>query len=331
MINVIAVNIKTGGGKNLLFELINQVIKTNTDVVFHLDLSLKQNLSEIKILDKCSFVFYKGLMHKLKLFLKIPPRAHYFGNIPPFSIGKKKYTLYFQNYNYLLSFTYLLKNKLLKLLLQKIYLQIFISNTSNVFVQTKLVADKFEKVFGFKPSVLPFFSVLSSNKEVLEKRYDFIYPALSTPNKNHIFLFHSLKELDTVIDKKINIVLTITDDLLRNLFTEINCTFNNIEIVNFGEVSQSKIYKLMMQSKVLVFTSKFESFGLPLIEAFQLGLPIISPRIAYADEIILTKYSFEPDNHFHLTEILLQTIKDEELCKSQLRIKNNISTIIEKI
>ena len=87
----------------------------------------------------------------------------------------------------------------------------------------------------------------------------------------------------------------------------------------------------MMQSKVLVFTSKFESFGLPLIEAFQLGLPIISPRIAYADEIILTKYSFEPDNHFHLTEILLQTIKDEELCKSQLRIKNNISTIIEKI
>ena len=26
-----------------------------------------------------------------------------------------------------------------------------------------------------------------------------------------------------------------------------------------------------------------------------------------------------------------QTIEDEELCKSQLKIKNNISTIIEKI
>ena len=112
MINVIAVNIKTGGGKNLLFELINQVIKTNTDVVFHLDLSLKQNLSEIKILDKCSFVFYEGLINKLKLFIVVPERAHYFGNIPPLSFGKKKYTLYFQNYNYLLSFTYLLKNKL---------------------------------------------------------------------------------------------------------------------------------------------------------------------------------------------------------------------------
>lgn len=331
MINIIAVNIKTGGGKNLLFELINQVIKTNTDVVFHLDLSLKQNLSEMKILDKCSFVFYKGLMHKLKLFLKIPPRAHYFGNIPPFSIGKKKYTLYFQNYNYLLSFKYLIKHKLFKLLLQKIYLQIFISNSSNVFVQTRLVADKFEKVFGFKPSVLPFFSNISSNNAVLAKRYDFIYPALSTPNKNHIFLFKSLKELDVVTSKKIKVVLTITDDLLRNLTTEINYKFNNIEIINFGEVSQSKIFELMMQSKVLVFTSKFESFGLPLIEAFQLGLPIISPKIAYADEIISTKYSFEADKHFHLTEMLQQTIESEELCKSQLKIKNNIHTIMEKI
>jgi glycosyltransferase involved in cell wall biosynthesis len=331
MINIIAVNIKTGGGKNLLFELINHVIKTNTDVVFHLDLSLKQNLSEMKILDKCSFVFYKGFIHKLKLFLKIPARAHYFGNIPPLSFGKKKYTLYFQNYNYLLSFTYLLKNKQLKVLLQKIYLKIFISNSSNVFVQTSLVADKFEKVFGFKPSVLPFFSHLSPNKKIIAKCYDFIYPALSTPNKNHIFLFHSLKELDTIIDKKINIVLTITDELLRNLLTEINYEFNNIEIVNFGEVSQSKIYKLMKQSKVLVFTSKFESFGLPLIEAFQLGLPIISPKIAYADEIISTKYSFEADNYFHLTEILQQTIEGEELCKSQLKIKNNIFIIIEKI
>ena len=331
MINIIAVNIKTGGGKNLLFELINQVIKTNINVVFHLDLSLKQNLFEMKILDKCSFVFYKGFIHKLKLFLKIPPRAHYFGNIPPFSIGKKKYTLYFQNYNYLLSFKYLIKNKLFKLLFQKIYLQLFISNSSSVFVQTRLVAGKFEKVFGFKPSVLPFFSNISSNNAVLAKRYDFIYPALSTPNKNHIFLFQSLKELDIVTSKKIKVVLTITDDLLRNLMTEINYKFNNIEIINFGEVSQSKIFELMMQSKVLVFTSKFESFGLPLIEAFQLGLPIISPRLAYATEIILTKYSFEADNHFHLKEMLQQTIEDEELCKSQLKIKNNISTIIEKI
>ena len=225
----------------------------------------------------------------------------------------------------------MLKNKLFKLLFQKIYLKIFISNSSNVFVQTRLVADKFEKVFRFKPSVLPFFSVLSSNKDLIAKCYDFIYPALSTTNKNHIFLFHSLKQLDTVTNKKINIVLTITDELLRNLLSEINYKFCNIEIINFGEVSQSQIYKLMMKSKVLVFTSKFESFGLPLIEAFQLGLPIISPNIAYANEIILTKYSFDPDNHFHLTQILQQTIENKELCKSQLKIKNNLSTIIEKI
>ena len=331
MINIIAVNIKTGGGKNLLFELINQFIKTNTDVVFHLDLTLKQNLFETKMLDKCSFVFYKGLIHKLKLFLIVPERAHYFGNIPPLTFGKGNYTLYFQNYNYLLSFKYLLKNKLFKLLFQKFFLKICISNSSNVFVQTRFVANKFEKVFRFKPTVLPFFSDLSFKKEVIAKHYDFIYPALSTTNKNHIFLFHSLKELDILINKKIKIVLTITDNLLKNLLTEINYKFCNIEIINFGEVSHSKILELMMKSKVLVFTSKFESFGLPLIEAFQLGLPIISPSTAYANEIILTKYSFEPDNHFHLTEILHQTIEDKELCKSQLKIKNNLSTIIEKI
>ena len=85
-------------------------------------------------------------------------------------------------------------------------------------------------------------------------------------------LFESLSKLDKKLNKKITVVLTLPDLIKKRVI------FNNIEIINVGELDHKDIILLMSKTRFLVFPSIFESFGLPLIEAAQLGLKVIDPK-----------------------------------------------------
>ena len=64
------------------------------------------------------------------------------------------------------------------------------------------------------------------------------------------------------------------EDLIRSI-EELNEN-SIITIVNFGTISKEKVCELYAQSKCLIFPSLEESFGLPLIEAVDMGLDVIS-------------------------------------------------------
>ncbi len=100
------------------------------------------------------------------------------------------------------------------------------------------------------------------------------YPAAFYPHKNHKLLSRISDEERLPIK---NLVLTIEPS--RNpakRFKWISCV---------GILNSSQIISYYISSDGLVFLSKEESYGFPLIEAMYVGLPIVCPNLPYARTI----------------------------------------------
>ncbi len=115
------------------------------------------------------------------------------------------------------------------------------------------------------------------------------YPATPLLYKNHKFLFDLLnyiKEYDTALFSRIKLNLTISKLDLLNL--KLLKSYQNIEeaVVLNGYIDHSKVEKLYRESDFLVFPSLIETLGLPLIEASEFGINILSINLEYAKEVL---------------------------------------------
>ncbi|MDA9221646.1 glycosyltransferase, partial [Methylophilaceae bacterium] len=61
-----------------------------------------------------------------------------------------------------------------------------------------------------------------------------------------------------------------------------------------GYLIHSEIIKLYNQSNALIYPSLLESFGLPLVEASQLNLPILASELDYVRDVIDPIEVFDP-------------------------------------
>jgi glycosyltransferase involved in cell wall biosynthesis len=57
-----------------------------------------------------------------------------------------------------------------------------------------------------------------------------------------------------------------------------------------------QIKLLYGQVQALIFPSTFESFGLPLIEARQAGLPVLAPELDYVRDVLDPEQAFNPES-----------------------------------
>ena len=53
---------------------------------------------------------------------------------------------------------------------------------------------------------------------------------------------------------------------------------------NVGAVSQQQVRALYRQAQALIYSSSFESFGLPQVETKQVGLPVLASELDYVLE-----------------------------------------------
>jgi glycosyltransferase involved in cell wall biosynthesis len=63
---------------------------------------------------------------------------------------------------------------------------------------------------------------------------------------------------------------------------------------------------LYAQSSVLIYPSLFESFGLPLLEARQVGLPIIAAERDYVRDVVEPVESFDPESSSSIARAVLR-------------------------
>lgn len=106
------------------------------------------------------------------------------------------------------------------------------------------------------------------------------YPAADWPHKNHETL---LKAMAIMVSRGRAEHLVLSGMLTQsgNRLGEIASQLGIAERVHvLGCVEQHRLVALYRRASVMAFPSRFEGFGLPLVEAMQLGCPIVASRAA---------------------------------------------------
>lgn len=326
-----ASNIYSGGGLVLLKLLLKELSLLSLDVEIYLgyDRVIKDiesesfnNLKIIKTTTKQTFL----------RFLKRREDIVYLCNLPPFVKNKNSYLvfyneLFFKKKN-------LLSKSGLKFALYNLWFRLFNKNVNNVLVQSVHMEDLIKsKTSCTNVLNIPIYKKFDKTVNV-EKEYDFCYISSAAPHKNHLKL---LKALSILLEKgiKTNMVVTIPDnENAKPINEEINRINRKYPktIVNVGYIDNSEIEKIYAKSRALVFPSVAEAFGMPLIEAHDLGLKVLSSNLPYTFDVFEKVETFNPNEPISIAnkmeEFLLEKLnKSEQISKVENKLDSFVAIL----
>lgn len=303
--------INGGGGATLLNDLLS-CIPDNQDVLL---IAGDQFLNKYLSVTKFKFRGYRNnFLSRLANELWI--RKHvtendvvlYFGNMPPlFALNATIFTFIQNRYLFTGANFYGLSLKaVVFVLIHRVILRLFYKNSNFFIVQTESMKLLLLKIVKFQNPIFvwPFCTKNNSflkEDEINEKNIVgfekcFIYPASGVPHKNHLALINAW----IFLAKKglyPKLYITIDEVEFPSLAKKINEKVNafNLKIENVGNISSKDLEVLYKKSSALIFPSLFESFGLPLLEASQLGLSVIASELDYVRDLNCPiKESFDP-------------------------------------
>lgn len=274
---------------SLIPELLSSFNDWSIDIYIPSKGKLKDRLVENNI--KCLKIYYRWIGNSLSRLLECVFLGQYkfkadhifvFGDLP--IAGIKNQTLFLQKFT--LTQKYNLQNDGFKNIIQKYIFKSNLKFVDNIIVQTKHMESEMRLNFkDYRGAIhvmrqpLPEWINILDNKnsraKIFRDKIILFYPATYYKHKNH----HLLEGIK--FDKNKNwgigkIILTIDKKKLNNLVNWIVCV---------GRLCESKIIQNYLNADALLFLSKEESYGFPLIEAMKFELPIICPDLSYAREI----------------------------------------------
>ncbi len=250
-----------------------------------------------------------------------------FGNLPPLFKLSGHTRVFVQN-RYLIDDVKLDGFSLrvrLRLVLERLWLSGRMSNVNEFIVQTPTMKRLLDNKTGGKVPVrvLPF--VAESNgyarsasqaKQLAARSCDFVYIASGEPHKNHRRL---LKAWCLLAEEGVfpSLCLTLDKGCFAGLCGEIEALRQQygLKVENLGVLSHQKVLELYKKASASIYPSTFESFGLPLIEARQAGLPVLASELDYVRDVLDPEQTFDPESPVSIARAVkrFMGLKDEAL------------------
>lgn len=321
-----AYNIHQGGGKSQLLAILGSIGNTVLVKVF---VDQRLDLQENKY-KNIQFIYVKPTVaHRLKVEIWLYRNASSddvvfcFGNLPPL-FRLKSYVILFVQNKYLIEKVSLsgfsLRSKL-RIAIERLWFFCKSSNANEYIVQTSSMKNMLSRKVTDSINVLPFVdepncykrSVNIKNTSNTVFDYDFIYVASGDPHKNHKCLVDAWVLLS---QEGLYPSLCITID--ENSFKELHNWIDQkkkmyeLNITNIGVVAHEKIKSLFHHVGALIYPSKFESFGLPLIEARQENLVILASELDYVRDIVDPEQSFDPHSSMSIARAVKRYMNVKE-------------------
>ncbi|KSV62474.1 hypothetical protein N185_08670 [Sinorhizobium sp. GW3] len=134
----------------------------------------------------------------------------------------------------------------------------------------------------------------STSRTKLSNKPYLIYPAVPWAHKNHEALIQAIAVLKCT-GRHVRLVLTNTDadvDSKQRLIDLCDSFGLRDSIDLMGFVSELELITLMRGSLGMVFPSLYEGFGIPLVDALKLEVPILVSEIGAAREICGTSANY---------------------------------------
>jgi glycosyltransferase involved in cell wall biosynthesis len=109
----------------------------------------------------------------------------------------------------------------------------------------------------------------------------FLYPANLWSHKNHRRTLQAFERFLQQSGRPFELVLTGHPDG----WPELAAQFPNLPVRHLGYVRRPLLNELMRRARALVFFSLFEGFGMPLLEAFAAGTPVVCSNSTSLPEV----------------------------------------------
>jgi glycosyltransferase involved in cell wall biosynthesis len=303
-----APNVHTGGGFVLLQELLTAWPK-EIPMRACLDERARNRLEIVNDADihwvKPSVLSRFKAERILSLACKDGGIAFCFHGLPPIFKNNARVVLFQQN-RLLLGFSQassVFSRTFVRLGFERLISWLFRHRVSEYVVQTPTMARDLSYWYGLGNVVnnliihiYPFVGAMKYpvSANIDSPEFDFIYVADGENHKNHFRLFEAWRELAKQGFKP---RLAVT---LGNQYSALVDAVRHIgdgsgaQVFNLGHLPHNQILSLYGRSRALIFPSLTESFGLPLIEAREQGLPIIASELDYVRDVCEPVQTFDP-------------------------------------
>jgi glycosyltransferase involved in cell wall biosynthesis len=141
---------------------------------------------------------------------------------------------------------------------------------------TKKELQQFIHIPSHKIRVIP--DCIPGKIDYCPKPFNTLYPVIlqigTKPHKNIPHLVEAIKNIPC----KLIIIGKLDDDLTALL------KWDHIDYENYVDLKYEEVIELYKRSDMLAFVSKYEGFGLPILEAQAIGRPIITSNVASMPE-----------------------------------------------
>lgn len=265
-----------------------------------------------------------------------------FGNLPPLFKLRGRTVVFVQN-RYLVGdmplhgFPFKVK---LRLALERLWISARMRNVDEFIVQTpsmkKLLGTRTRCLIPIR--ALPFVAKPDGYarsgiqpKMTKKNEYDFLYVASGEPHKNH----RKLVEAWSLLSEEgffPSLCLTLSESHFSSLCEEIEVLRqrHGLKIVNAGELSHQDVIALYSNVGAVIYPSLFESFGLPLIEARQAGLPVLASELDYVRDMLDPEQSFDPGSAVSIARAVKRFMGRDEQAMPLLDAAGFLAAILEK-
>jgi glycosyltransferase involved in cell wall biosynthesis len=141
------------------------------------------------------------------------------------------------------------------------------------------------------------------------------FPSRTWPHKNHLGLIEAIALLRRKFGVRVHVICSgHRDEFFNKIEGHIQKFQLNDQVRFVGFVPEDDLQCLYHASRCVVFPTKFEGWGLPLLEAFRAGTPVACSRInplreQAADAALL----FNPDNQEEMAATILRLWTDGAL------------------
>lgn len=149
-------------------------------------------------------------------------------------------------------------------------------------------------VAPFAPATLP---APTPGQEIAGRKFDFVYVASGEAHKNHMNLLEAWRLL-AVAGHWPSLALTLDAATHPGLCGQVErfAVKHGLAVTNLGALPSAAVDALYRAAGAMIYPSTSESFGLPLIEAAQVGLPILASELDYVRDVVEPVETFDPNS-----------------------------------
>ena len=343
MILLDSVYINESGGKVLLEYFIKEIEKKGLLFNFFFLFDSRFNSSSLNLInEKQRFEVIASENNRRKFYKELSSDFNQFfcfGNVPPpIKINQKKVFILFHNALILnnKNMNYNFKTKF-SLLLKKIYIINRNSENYKWIVQTANMKKQLTeslKLGKEAVEILPFYEenrFYNSNQKSPKNKGEFLYVANGVKQKNHQILLNAWEMIFDTKNLPITLHLTIPDSFSHLILEIERLQKKGVLIINHGNCDFIRLGELYKNCNYYISPSLTESFGLPLIEAAEVGCEIIAANLDYVYEVVKPLATFNPYQKNDIAQVIQSAFLGRYKNKTEIVIHNKINELIKLI